>query len=191
MASRIFRFLNIAETPQAADCIFVLAGRQERKVYGINLWRGGFAKELILSIGRYEWRQFYALDLPSDGGLKTLVDRTPPEDRHFFVRFRATDAEAVLVRRHRLGTLTEGRSLATQLRGEPIRSLMVVSTSIHLRRTALVFRRAFRASGMRLSFIAVPEDISSIRQADLISDPKLRSDVYTEFTKYLYYRIFL
>jgi hypothetical protein len=135
----LYRFLSVGVPPRKSDCIFVLAGRPERKTYGIDLWRQGYAPELILSVGRFEWRGFYKLDLPSDGDLRKLVDAVPPVERHFFVRLRASGADSMAVKKGRLGTLTEGLALAALLRGGPIRSLMIVSTSIHLRRTAFVF----------------------------------------------------
>lgn len=74
-AQWLFDYLNTGEEPpRPADCIFVLAGRHERKVYGIDLLRRDLAPELILSAGRFEWRGFYALDLPGDSGLLKLVE---------------------------------------------------------------------------------------------------------------------
>ncbi len=73
----LYRLLNIGESPQKSDCIFVLAGMHERKTYGIDLWRQGYAPQLILSVGRFEWRRFYTLGLPGDGGLRELVHATP------------------------------------------------------------------------------------------------------------------
>ncbi len=177
----LYRFLNVGEPPHKCDCIFVMAGRPERKVYGIDLWRQGYAPELILSVGRFEWRGFYTLGLP-DGGLKGLIQATPPEQRHFFVRLRDSGAEASLIRKGRLGTMTEGRALAAQLRDSPIRSLMAVSSAIHLRRVALVFRHAFRKSGTTLTFVPVPIDRAGAQST---------TEIMLEFKKYLYYRLLI
>lgn len=177
-------FLDVGESQREADCIFVLAGKQGRKVYGIDLWRRGYAPELILSVGRFECRRFYHLSLPSDGGLKSLVERTPPEMRHFFVRFKDNQAVCSPVRRGRFGTMTEGRALARQLSGSGMHSLMVVSSPIHLRRVALVFRRTFHGSGIRLIFVAAPEELS------LRTSAQSRAKVWTEFGKYLVYLVF-
>lgn len=189
VAGYLYRFLDIESPPQKCDCIFVLAGKPERKIFGIDLWRRGYAPELILSVGRFEWRRFYTLRLPADGGLRQLVDATPPKQRHFFVRLRDSQVKAILIPRGRLGTMTEGRQLAALLRGGAIRSLMVVSTSIHLRRAALVFRHALRGSGIDLTFVAVPEDLSSIRRSDLGAVKEVRAALWEEFRKYCFYRL--
>jgi hypothetical protein len=54
VAGYLYRFLDIESPPQKCDCIFVLAGKPERKIFGIDLWRRGYAPELILSVGRFE-----------------------------------------------------------------------------------------------------------------------------------------
>jgi uncharacterized SAM-binding protein YcdF (DUF218 family) len=144
---RLRNYLDIASKPSPCDAIFVLAGRQQRKLHGIELWRVGYAPELILSVGRFEWRRFYDLGLPGDGGLRKLVDSVPPVDRHFFVRLWKDRAESLAVAKGRYGTLTEALAAASLLRKGEYRSLMVVSSGFHMRRVDLAFRRAFRGSG--------------------------------------------
>jgi hypothetical protein len=173
-------YLDIASKPAPCDAIFVLAGRQERKVHGVDLWRVGYAPELILSVGRFEWRRFYDLGLPHDGGLQKLVDAVPPVERHFFVREWKDRAESLAVPKGKYGTLTEALAAASLLREGEYRSLMVVSSAFHLRRVALAFRRSFRGSGTRLVFVAVPND-----------PPESRSELLTELQKYFLYRLLL
>jgi hypothetical protein len=59
----LYDFLDVGKSPRPADCIFVLAGKEERKAYGIKMWRFGYASQLILSVGRFEWRKFGELGL--------------------------------------------------------------------------------------------------------------------------------
>jgi hypothetical protein len=96
LAQRICDFLDIGKSPHIADCIFVLAGKQERKTYGIKMWRFGYAPELIISVDRFEWRKFKELNLESDGGLEELVEKTPPKKRHFLVRMDRQETHASL-----------------------------------------------------------------------------------------------
>ncbi len=177
---RLHSYLDISSKPSPCDAIFVLAGRHERKLHGIDLWRVGYAPELILSVGRFEWRRFHDLGLPGDGGLRKLVDSVPPVERHFFVRLWKDRAESLAVPKGRHGTLTEALAAASLLRGGEYRSLMVVSSGFHLRRVALAFGRAFRGSGTKLVFTAVPDE-----------PPESRSELLSEFRKYLLYRLLL
>jgi hypothetical protein len=182
LTQQIADFLDTGKAPHIADCIFVLAGLQDRKVYGVKMWRFGFASQLILSVGRFEWRRYRELGLESDGGLESLVKRIPPRRRHFLVRLDRQDVTCSPVRTGYFGTLSESRALAGYLRKIPVRSLLVVSSPIHLRRVALVFRRAFRKSGIRLTFVATPEKSSSNSTEDCAA-------VWLEFLKYLVYRL--
>jgi hypothetical protein len=183
LAQRIYDFLDIGKSPHPADCIFVMAGKQERKVYGIKMWRFGYASRLILSVGRFEWRKFSKLDLESDGGLESVVEQIPPKKRHFLVRLDLQGALCTPVRKGRLGTRSEARALAEYLRDMSVRSLLVLSSPAHLRRVALAFRRAFRNSGTRLTFVAVPENPS-------FDSPAARALIWSELCKYLLYRLF-
>ncbi len=178
LAQRLHDFLDVGKSPRPADCIFVLAGRQERKAYGLKMWRFGYAPQLILSVGRFEWRKFRELNLESDGGLEACVAQTPPEKRHFLVRLDRQGAFCLAVRPGRLGTRSEARALARYLKDLPVRSLLVVSSPVHLRRVALAFRRTFRRSGIRLTFVAIPERLP-------LESAAARAQVWSEFGKYL------
>src|SRR5512139_2962770 len=85
LAQSVYDFLDVGKSPRPADCIFVLAGKQERKTYGIKMWHFGYAARLILSVGRFEWRKFGELGLDSDGGLEASVEQIPAKKRHFFI----------------------------------------------------------------------------------------------------------
>jgi uncharacterized SAM-binding protein YcdF (DUF218 family) len=185
---RIHDYLNIGTAPKPADCIFVLAGRQERKVFGIELWRQGWAPELILSVGRFEWRKFYALGLTEDGGLKAMVDQTPPVRRHFFVRMDGKGARCQWVQPGWFGTWREAQALAAFVREEPIQSLMVVSDAVHLRRVAVAFRRAFHGRRFNLDFVAVDSASLPAERQSWWQQPESRAYVVKELSKYLVYR---
>jgi hypothetical protein len=182
IAQSLYDFLDVGKSPRPADCIFVPAGKQERKIYGIKMWRFGYARQLILSVGRFEWRKFNELDIESDGGLQALVEQIPHKTRHFLVRFDRQNTTCTFMQKGLFGTRSEARSLAEYLRELPVRSLLVVSSPVHLRRVALAFRRAFRRSGIQLTFVAVPEKPS-------LASPAYRSEVWSEFGKYLLYKL--
>ena len=50
----LYERLTRNDDPAPADLIFVLAGKMERKRYGLELYRARSAKRLILSVGRFE-----------------------------------------------------------------------------------------------------------------------------------------
>ncbi|HXF58370.1 MAG TPA: ElyC/SanA/YdcF family protein [Candidatus Saccharimonadales bacterium] len=195
-----FDSLCLGGPPRRADVIFVFAGRPERKRFGLDLWREGFAPVLVLSVGRYEWRRFVELGLPDDGGLRGLVERTPPAERHFFVVLRAgpgTPAEgfglaspratALRVKAGGLGTWREAEAIAEFLHREEARSVLVVSSAIHLRR-AVTTLRALARPEIRIDAAAVPEHESSIAREGWWREPRARRAVLWEGVKLLLYR---
>ncbi len=184
LAQFIFNFLDIGKSPHPSDCIFVPAGGQERKAYGIKMWRFGFAPRLVLSVGRFEWRRCGELNLEVDGGLEALATQTPPEKQHFLIGLNRQETSCIPVRVGRLQIRSEARILAEYLKQMPVRSLLVVSSPLQLKRASLAFHRAFRKSGIDLKFVAVPENLR-------VSSPAVRAQVYSELIKYLGSRIFL
>jgi hypothetical protein len=180
--------------PREAEAIFVFAGRPERKPYGVELWRQGYAPILVLSVARFEWRRYVELGLP-DGGLVDLVQRTRPEERHFFVVLdRAGRARAFRVSTGRLGTWSEAWALAEYLERERIHSVLVVSSASHLRRAATTLRamtrfRADPGEGIRIDATAVPEHESSILRDGWWRSARPRRAVLREAVKLFLYRI--
>jgi hypothetical protein len=120
-----------------ADAIFVFAGRESRKRFGVELFREGLASRLVLSVGRFEWRRFPSLGLPDDGGLAEQVARTEPRLRHFFVDVDSRGARCERIRPGISGTWRESRALAAFVAREGIREIIVVSHRQHLLRCSL------------------------------------------------------
>jgi hypothetical protein len=188
---RLFDFLDIAKPPGQVDCIFVLAGRQERKTFGVFLWHLGYAPELILSVGRFEWRKYPSLNLPGNESLVKLVNATPPLHRHFFVIVNQEKATSLLIRAGRFGTRSEAVELAKIFHGRRLRTLMIVSTGIHLRRASIAFERAFRRQGVNLQFVAVPAEQSSLERDRWWLNRESRTLVFKELLKCALYRVLL
>lgn len=185
----LFDLLSVDDPPRRSDCIFAFAGRPERKRHGIELWHRGFAPTLLLSVGRFEWRRFPELELPEDGGLKRMAEETTPPERHFFVTVTRQGISCDRVHVGPFGTRSEARALAAYARRAGLRSILVVSTRVHLRRAALIVGRSLRGSGVETAYTAVPEERSSIRRREWWRAPATRRLVSLEFLKYLYYWI--
>lgn len=133
-------FLNIAREPEKADAIFVFAGREERKRFGLELFQAGWAPRLILSVARFEWRRFRDLGLWSDGGLVEMVPTIEAPERHFFVDVERERVQCQWVQTGRFGTLSEARALASVVAQSELTKVLVVSSAEHLPRCLLALR---------------------------------------------------
>ncbi len=63
MLDWLYNRLTKKDALAPADLIFVLAGKMERKHYGLELYRAGFAKQLLLSVGRFEVSKMSGLSI--------------------------------------------------------------------------------------------------------------------------------
>lgn len=175
--------LDRSTPPLPCDALFCFAGRPERAPYAIELWRAGIAPVLVVSVGRFEWRRFPSLGLPSDGGLRDLVERTPPSRRHFLVVLRGTEARAEWMPRRRFGTLAEARAIARLSRARGWRSVTAVTTAAHSRRALLSLKRALSGAPVRVAVAAVPESRSSAARESWWRDRAGRSLLLGEWVK--------
>jgi hypothetical protein len=151
------RWLCCADAVRPADVIFVVAGRESRKRYALELLRQGIARRLLLSVARFEIRPLSRLPLPAPIDLLQLAQSIPAPQRHFFVLFEASRARVEHIRPGRFGTLTEIEALSRWLTMNPeIRSLLVVSSAAHLRRLRICLRALARPD-CEIALIAAPE----------------------------------
>ncbi len=205
--SRAEPIASVERDRDVAEAIFVFAGGHPRKEFAAEIWRHGAAPALIVSVGRFEWRRYVSLGLPGDVALRAAVEQVPPHERHFFVVLErgrgvagvpgaiaaAPDAraEALPIRRQRFGTRNEARALASLALERGFKSLIVVSSGFHLRRVALVVRRALAGSGVRASFAALPYDRDPYAPGRWWRSPRRVRVVLSEVVKLAVYGAFL
>jgi hypothetical protein len=177
-------WLTCADSLVRADLIFAMAGRQARKSYALELFEQGFAPRLLLSVGRFEIRRFATLRLPVPVDLLFLASSIPPPQRHFFAGFERGNCQAERIPVRAFGTLNEIEALARWLEGrDEIRSLIVISSGVHLRRVRMCCRALLR-KGLRLRFLAAPA-------AGIGGDGKLEPSALSELAKLPIYRAVL
>ena len=151
----------------SADLIFVMAGRMERKYYGLELFRAGVAPRLVLSIDRFEVRKMKKVDVEGVEELQRLRDQTPPDQRHFFMILdRSSPIRTERVRMPAWNTYSEVLAVQAFLEKEPPRRVIVVSTDVHLRRVSLTFSTIFSGSDTEFRYCAVPARLASLRKED-------------------------
>lgn len=187
----IYDQLCHADSLGRADLIFVLAGRRERKVFALRLFREGRAPALTLSVGRFEVRRFRELELPHPVDLLPEASTLLPPARHFFVRFENQQVCVERVRVRRFGTAGEIRALAGWLGSHPdVRSVLIVSSSVHLRRVHMCCR-AMLPQGVQFRLIAVPDENSELNRENWWRTKGTRMLVLSEMVKLPVYRVVL
>jgi uncharacterized SAM-binding protein YcdF (DUF218 family) len=191
MLESIQSWLACADIPVSTNLIFVLAGQQSRKTYGLGLFRSGLAPQILLSTGRFEVRRFATLDLPQKIDLLKIVQDVPPQQRHFFVSFTSQKCHVQRIFIGPLGTLSEIEALKQWLKGQPqIASILMISSETHLRRLRICCR-ALLPRSIRVSFTAVQEENSTTNCHNWRRKGETRKLVLLEVCKIIFYSIVL
>lgn len=160
----LYDSLTLNDAVQPADLIFVMAGRMERKRYGIELYRNGIAPRLVLSVGRFEVSKMSVLGLERLDELKTFRDRTPPGQRHFFVEMRAGRVCIEIADLPIWNTYGEVFGLRRLLEREAARKVIIVSTDVHLRRVSLSIRKVLSDLPVQIAYCPVPYQLAPVKR---------------------------
>jgi uncharacterized SAM-binding protein YcdF (DUF218 family) len=187
----IYDSLTLDDPPHPVDLIFVLAGRMERKRYGLELHRAGLAPSLLLSIGRFEVSRMPTVDLAGLDELKALRDGTAPDDRHFFIQIDASDTRIEKARLPRWSTYGEAIAFRRFWESGKAKTVMVISTDVHLRRAALTYAEVFRGVEVQFQFCSVPPSFGFLKRSGWWTRPGDRWFVIREFVKLVGYRLIL
>lgn len=153
----MYDFLAKGDPVTSCDLVVALAGRAQRKSFALSLFHQGIAPRIILSTARYEVRQTAAILPEIAPELLAIRDATLPADRHFRIDLSRTHAIVSRANLKRNGTFEELQALAYHLKSEPVRTLGLVSTSIHLRRVRFCCSRIPFFQQSKVFFWPVPE----------------------------------
>jgi hypothetical protein len=184
---RFYESLTRNDSVQPVDLIFVMAGRMERKLHGLELYRAGLAPRLVLSVGRFEVSKMWQLDLEGIDELKSLRDETPPGERHFFMTLDVSGVRLEKTKLLRRSTYGEALALRRRLEREDGRRVMVVSTDVHLRRVAFTFSRVFRGTPSQFLYCPVPTRVGGMAGDNWWKRPTDRWFVINEMAKLAFY----
>jgi len=189
----LYESLTLSDRPALADLIYVMAGKMERKDYGLELYQAGLSPRLVLGVGRFEVSKMYrvALDHAVVEELIALRDKTPADQRHFFVKLEPSGVSIEKRVLRRWSTYGEILDLRDCLKATNVRRVMVISTDIHLRRVAVTFDKVFRGSSVEFCYCPVPASASSLVKDEWWSRPGDRKYVISETVKLVGYRFIL
>ncbi len=181
--NRLYQGLTSNDPVEPVDVIFVMAGRMERKQYGIELYRAGIAPRLVLSVGRFEVSKMSRLEWEGFNELVALRERTQPEDRHFFVEVDFSGIHIERAKLRRWNTYGEALGLRQLLEGGNVGKVMIISTEVHLRRVAFTLNKVFHDVPVKFLYCPVPSRLEVLRKDRWWSRPYDRWFVLKEMMK--------
>jgi uncharacterized SAM-binding protein YcdF (DUF218 family) len=143
------RWLQLTETPRAADAIVVLAGSYERSLYAADLFAQHYAPAVYLSIPVRE---------PGNAQIRALgIDLEEAIDIHRQILLKKGVPAASIRYFGQSSVSTAEEAVALKARfNQPGAHLLVVTSPYHTRRAHLIFRQAFENSGVDISVVGTP-----------------------------------
>jgi uncharacterized SAM-binding protein YcdF (DUF218 family) len=167
-------FLVVSVPLPKADAIVVMAGGNDVRLPPVaELYREGVAPRVLLTNDGIfaSWSQKYQRNLYLvEWAREDLLEMGVPEDAIVLLDHTAS------------GTIHDALNTLAYVRAHPeIRSLLVVTSDYHTRRTLWTFRRVFEGTEIQIGVYPVP-DLST-------SWWRRTSVMYLEFLKYMYYRV--
>ena len=137
------RFLIVSDPLTQADAILVLSGdiySNLRLLHAAELWRAGYAPQVVLSAPMADWQ--------------TKEDHLP---WRFARKKRLLPEQALVIVPHQASsTLEEAEVLIPFVREKGYRSIILVTSNFHTRRSQMVFRRRWGRGGIRVIVSAAP-----------------------------------
>jgi uncharacterized SAM-binding protein YcdF (DUF218 family) len=181
--NRLYQGLTSNDPVEPVDLIFVMAGRMERKQYGLELYRAGIAPRLVLSVGRFEVSKMARLEWDGFHDLVALRERTQPDDRHFFVEVDTSGIHIERAKLQRWNTYGEALGLRQLLERRNAAKVMIISTEVHLRRVAFTFGKVFRDVPVKFLYCPVSHRLEVLNSDRWWSRPYDRWFVLNEMAK--------
>jgi len=172
--------LKVAEVPQPSDVIVVFAGGvgesgrpgqgyEERVRYATELYRQGFAERLIFSSG-----YTYAFQEVSVMRLLALALGVP--------------SEAIVLETQARNTYENVVQTSRLLRERGWRSALIVSSPYHMRRVAMVYRKAAPDLAVRLTPIPFSIFYDTRDRPGRMAEPRQIRAILHEYASLVYYR---
>jgi len=129
----MWNFLLVDETPRFSDVIIVLSGDTGRAEYGIELYKSGYAKNILFAGGAAQSMKRQAMS----AGIE--------EDRILLDRKSGT-------------TYENARNCAAIMQAREVKSAIVVTSGYHTKRASIIFAQFFARSDLTICAVPTPGD---------------------------------
>ncbi|MDQ7821457.1 MAG: YdcF family protein [Candidatus Eremiobacteraeota bacterium] len=136
-------WLTVQDGAQACDIVFVHGGKAERRVpYGAELFKKGYGKKIVITIGRDDQ---WVTDFSREYG----IDKFDVMVVKAILKNRDIPPSSSVLLMDSLSTRDDARKLREYYDRTPFRDALVVTDSIHSRRSMLCLHRAFKGTGVK------------------------------------------
>lgn len=171
-------FLVVSDPVQPAEAIAVLMGSADRTLDGVELYRAGYAPRLILTKG----------DPPDGFAALARAGFRLPETHELNVQIAlelGVPPDAITVVGERASnTRQETRLISATLHALGLRSVIIVTSPHHTRRTSIILREVL---GSDVRYMVHPSRYDDFNPRGWWRSPRQTWNVMSEYEKLLYY----
>jgi uncharacterized SAM-binding protein YcdF (DUF218 family) len=180
IVGHIARWLTVRDNLEKCDAIFVLGGREERRIpFAMSLYKQGYGDRLILTLGKQDrWTE----EAEAHYGVKCY----PESLVEGLLRSERVDASTIVFLRGSLSTLDDIRKLRAYYDSHRFHSVLIVTDPIHSRRSMLCARWLFKNTGVKLISYPLPLEGFAEKFSDI---EDYWNYIVEECLRYAYYRL--
>lgn len=169
----------------AADALLILTGSTgDRAQYAADLYHSGHAPLLFVVHDHESGKEYFAargIYLPNAAEIT----------RDLLVQLKVPDSVIILLPAQARSTKDEAQAMMAYLEQHPeIRTLLLVSSASHTRRSMIIFNNSFNHQGLQINLISAPSPYNGFNAKRWWSSRESAKDVFNEYTKLFWFLLF-
>ena len=175
-------YLIIRDEIKKADAIVVLMGSPgDRMLEVVDLYFAGYSKKIIIAED-------------NDSGSKVLKSRgvilqnSAEKNKSVALALGIPDSSIIIVPGNANSTIDESSIIMNYINNKPqVKSILLVSSSYHMRRANMIFKKTFSSCNHNIRIICVPSSYSEFNPKNWYSHRESRKKVVMEYVKLVNY----
>ncbi len=169
LLTAIAEFLIVPDRPRKADVIIVLSGDASggRVVKGVELFKKGYAKKIIMSGGKLQWNTY-----------------EPEIMKNHAIHLGMAEGNIVIITQGG-STNNQATKLTLFMQEHGLRSALLVTSDFHSRRARYIFKKKFLKEGLDLQICT--SHSKEFNPSEWWTNTNSAETVFYEYTKLIWY----
>ncbi|NTW24665.1 MAG: YdcF family protein [Lentimicrobium sp.] len=176
------KYLVFSQKPEKSDLIVVLLGPiPDRALQAFDLYNAGYAGKILFA------NEFqYGADKLKPFGIE--LENTSSILKRTLIKLGTAEEDVIILKKITASTQEEAQAVAEYVQlHEEIRSILLVTSSYHSRRTFKIFSKALKGADREITVISSPSIYTDFNQYRWWNDRDSAKMVFLEYLKLMNY----